>query len=175
MPDQAQTNGAATPIYRSGFGYDVHRLVDGRPLILGGIEVPFEKGLEGHSDADVLLHALIDAVLGATGMGDIGTHFPSSDASIKGISSVAMLRKVMDMVGAKGWRVENVDGTIVAQTPRLSPYTPRMKRAIAEALGVEEERVNVKSKTTDGLGFAGSGEGMAAYCAVMIARDTNYE
>jgi len=172
MPDQAQTNEALTPIYRSGFGYDVHRLVEGRPLILGGIEVPFEKGLEGHSDADVLLHALIDAVLGAAGLGDIGAHFPSSDASIEGISSLEMLRKVMDMVGATGWRVENVDGTIVAQRPRLSPHTPRMKTAIAEALGVDEDRVNVKSKTTDGLGFAGRGEGMAAYCAVMLAKDT---
>jgi 2-C-methyl-D-erythritol 2,4-cyclodiphosphate synthase len=136
------------------------------------VEVPFEMGLEGHSDADVLLHALIDSVLGAAGMGDIGTHFPSSDASLEGISSVDMLRRVMGMVGEKGWRVENVDGTIVAQRPRLSPHTPRMKAAIAEALGVDEERVNVKSKTTDGLGFTGTGEGMAAYCAVMLIRDT---
>ena len=172
MPDQAQsTRTLPGTLFRSGFGYDVHRLVEGRPLILGGIEVPFERGLEGHSDADVLLHALIDAVLGAAGMGDIGTHFPSSDASIEGISSVEMLRKVMYMVGDKGWRVENVDGTIVAQRPRLSPHTPRMKAAIAEALGVDEERVNVKSKTTDGLGFAGRGEGMAAYCAVMLAKE----
>jgi 2-C-methyl-D-erythritol 2,4-cyclodiphosphate synthase len=159
-----------TLIYRAGFGYDVHRLVEGRPLILGGIKVPFEKGLEGHSDADVLLHALIDAILGAAGMGDIGTHFPSSDASIEGISSVGMLHQVMRMVGEKGWRVENIDGTIVAQRPRLSPHTPRMKAAIAEALGIDEERVNVKSKTTDGLGFAGTGEGMEAYCAVMLSR-----
>ncbi len=129
MPDHSTT-------YRAGFGYDVHRLVEGRPLILGGIEVPFEKGLEGHSDADVLLHALIDAVLGAAGMGDIGTHFPSSDASLEGISSVDMLRRVMQMVGEEGWRVENVDGTIVAQRPRLSPHTPGMKTAIAEALGI---------------------------------------
>ncbi len=172
MPDQAQSNKAPSTIFRSGFGYDVHRLVAGRPLILGGVEVPFEMGLEGHSDADVLLHALIDSVLGAAGMGDIGTHFPSSDASLEGISSVDMLRRVMGMVGEKGWRVENVDGTIVAQRPRLSPHTPRMKAAIAEALGVDEERVNVKSKTTDGLGFTGTGEGMAAYCAVMLIRDT---
>lgn len=172
MPDQAQSNKAPSTIFRSGFGYDVHRLVAGRPLILGGVEVPFEMGLEGHSDADVLLHALIDSVLGAAGMGDIGTHFPSSDASLEGISSVDMLRRVMGMVGEKGWRVENVDGTIVAQRPRLSPHTPRMKAAIAEALGVDEERVNVKSKTTDGLGFTGTGEGMAAYCAVMLVRET---
>ncbi len=175
MPDQAQSNEVPSTIFRSGFGYDVHRLVEGRPLILGGIEVPFEKGLEGHSDADVLLHALIDGVLGAAGMGDIGMHFPSSDAFIEGISSVVMLRKVMHMVWEKGWQVENVDGTIVAQRPRLSSHTPRMRAAIAEALGVDEERVNVKSKTTDGLGFTGRGEGMAAYCAVMLVRDTNYE
>ena len=159
------------PIYHAGFGYDVHRLVMGRPLILGGIEVPFEKGLEGHSDADVLLHALIDAVLGAAGMGDIGTHFPSSDPSIEGISSVDMLRQVMRMVGEKGWRVENVDGTIVTQQPRLSPHTPKMKKAVAETLSIEGERVNIKSKTTDGLGFTGTGEGMAAYCVVMLVRE----
>lgn len=159
------------PTYRTGFGYDVHRLVEGRLLILGGVEVPFEKGLEGHSDADVLLHALIDAILGAAGEGDIGTHYPSSDPSLRGISSVAMLRQMASLVGKKGWRVENVDGTIVAQRPRLSPHTPRMKAAIAEILGIEPERVNVKSKTTDGLGFTGAGEGMAAYCAVMLVRN----
>ncbi|HKP51100.1 MAG TPA: 2-C-methyl-D-erythritol 2,4-cyclodiphosphate synthase [Chloroflexia bacterium] len=155
---------------RVGFGYDVHRLVGGRPLILGGIEVPFDKGLEGHSDADVLLHALIDAILGAAGMGDIGTHFPSYDPTLKGISSLDMLSRVMVMVREAGWGVGNVDGTIVAQQPRLSPHTPRMKETIAKALGIEPERVNVKSKTTDGLGFTGTGEGMAAYCAVMLVR-----
>ena len=158
------------PNYRAGFGYDAHRLVEGRPLILGGIEVPFEKGLGGHSDADVLLHALIDAILGAAGMGDIGMHFPSSDPSLEGISSVDMLARVMEKVGGEGWRVENVDGTIVAQRPRLSPHTPRMKSKIAETLGIEGTRVNVKSKTTDGMGFTGTGEGMAAYCAVMMVR-----
>jgi 2-C-methyl-D-erythritol 2,4-cyclodiphosphate synthase len=168
QPDPS--NDAKPANYRAGFGYDVHRLVEGRPLILGGVEVPFEKGLEGHSDADVLLHALIDAILGAAGLGDIGSHFPSSDPSIKGISSLDMLTSVMSMVGEKGWLVENVDATIVAQRPRLSPHTPRMKSAIAEAVGIEEERVNIKSKTTDGLGFTGAGEGMAAYCAVMLSR-----
>jgi 2-C-methyl-D-erythritol 2,4-cyclodiphosphate synthase len=158
------------PVYRSGLGYDVHRLVEGRPLILGGVEVPFEKGLEGHSDADVLLHALIDAMLGAAGMGDIGTHFPSSDPSLKGISSLDMLTRVMELVSDVGWGVENVDGTIVAERPRLAPHTPRMKVMIATALGVDQERVNVKSKTTDGLGFTGTGEGMAAYCTVMLVR-----
>ncbi len=156
--------------YRAGLGYDVHRLIEGRALILGGVEVPFEKGLEGHSDADVLLHALIDAILGAAGLGDIGAHFPSSDPSIQGISSVDMLTRVMEMAEEAGWHVENIDGTIVAQQPRLSLHTPKMKAAIATALGIEEGRVNVKSKTTDGLGFTGTGEGMAAYCAVMLAR-----
>jgi 2-C-methyl-D-erythritol 2,4-cyclodiphosphate synthase len=156
--------------YRSGFGYDVHRLVEGRPLVLGGVEVPFERGLEGHSDADVLLHALIDAILGAAGEGDIGTHYPSSDPSLKGISSAAMLAEMARLVSGKGWRVENVDATIVAQRPRLSPHTPRMKARIAELLEIEPERVNVKSKTTDGLGFTGTGEGMAAYCTIMLSR-----
>ena len=155
---------------RVGFGYDVHRLVEGRPLVLGGVEVPFEKGLEGHSDADVLLHALIDAILGAAGMGDIGTHFPSSDASLRGISSLDMLSRVMTMVGEAGWHVENVDGTIVAERPRLSPHTPRMRDTIAAALQIAPECVNIKSKTTDGLGFTGTGEGMAAYCVAMLSR-----
>lgn len=156
--------------YRSGFGYDVHRLVDGQPLMLGGVEVPFEQGLEGHSDADVLLHALIDAILGAAGEGDIGTHYPSTDPSLHGISSATMLAEMARLVGSKRWRVENVDGVIVAQRPRLSPHTPRMKARIAEILEIEPERVNVKSKTTDGLGFTGTGEGMAAYCTVMLSR-----
>src|SRR5688572_1154228 len=166
MPDHSTT-------YRSGFGYDVHRLVEGRPLILGGIEVPYEKGLEGHSDADVLLHALTDAILGAAGLGDIGTYYPSSDPTLKGISSVEMLKGAIELAEEKGWRIENVDATVVAQRPRLSPHTPAMREAIANTLGIEPERVNVKSKTTDGLGFTGTGEGMAAYCVVMIRNDGN--
>jgi 2-C-methyl-D-erythritol 2,4-cyclodiphosphate synthase len=134
------------------------------------VEVPFEKGLDGHSDADVLLHALIDAILGAAGMGDIGAHFPSSDPALMGISSLDMLAGVVGKVQRAGWRVENVDGTIVAQRPRLSPFTPRMKVVIAQALGIDETRVNVKSKTTDGLGFTGTGEGMEAYCATIIMK-----
>jgi 2-C-methyl-D-erythritol 2,4-cyclodiphosphate synthase len=157
--------------YRTGFGYDVHRLVEDRPLILGGVTVPFERGLEGHSDADVLLHAVIDAVLGAAGLGDIGAHFPSSDPSLEGISSVDMLERSMALVWEAGWRVVNVDATVVAQRPRLSPHAPAMKESIAATLRVEPDRVNVKSKTTDGLGFAGEGEGMAAYCAVMLSRE----
>src|SRR3954467_10025036 len=117
----------STLTFRAGFGYDVHRLVPGRALILGGVEVAYEMGLEGHSDADVLTHALIDALLGAAGLGDIGTYFPSSDPSIEGISSLEMLARVLERVQVVGWRVENVDGTIVAQRPRLSPYTPLMR------------------------------------------------
>ena len=161
----------AGPEYRAGFGYDVHRLVEGRPLILGGVTVPYEKGLDGHSDADVLLHAVIDAVLGASGLGDIGTHFPSSDPRLEGISSVDMLEQAMALVWEQGWRVVNVDATVVAQRPRLSPHAPAMKESIARVLRVGPERVNVKSKTTDGLGFTGEGEGMAAYCAAMLARE----
>ena len=160
-----------TGVYHIGFGYDAHRLIDGRPLVLGGVQIPFEKGLEGHSDADVLLHALIDAMLGAAGMGDIGTYFPSTDPTIEGISSVQMLVKVVEMLGKEGWVVENVDGTVVAQQPRLAPHVPHMKQAIASALGIEPHRVSVKAKTTDRLGFTGSGEGMEAYCAVMLARN----
>lgn len=160
------------PEFRVGLGYDAHRLVVGRPLMLGGIRVPFERGLDGHSDADVLLHALIDAVLGAAGLDDIGTHFPSTDPTWEGISSVDMLVRALAMVRDAGWRVENVDGTIVAQRPRLSPHTPLMKAAIAETLGLSEERVNVKSKTTDRLGFTGSSQGIAAYCVVMLVRET---
>jgi 2-C-methyl-D-erythritol 2,4-cyclodiphosphate synthase len=151
-------------------GYDVHRLVENRPLILGGIEVPFEFGLDGHSDADVLLHVIIDAVLGAAGLGDIGTHFPPSDPNLKGISSVDMLARINNLVSDQGWHIENVDSTIVAQRPRLSPHTSRMRTAIANILSIEEDRVSVKSKTTDGLGFTGTGEGMAAYCVALLSR-----
>jgi 2-C-methyl-D-erythritol 2,4-cyclodiphosphate synthase len=161
---------AAPREFRAGLGYDAHRLVEGRPLVLGGVHVEHDRGLEGHSDADVLLHALIDSVLGAAALGDIGAFFPSSDPRFKGISSVEMLTRVMAVVKQEGWQVENVDGTIVAERPRLSPHTPRMKAAIATALGIDESRVNVKSKTTDGMGFTGAGEGMAAYCAVMLSR-----
>lgn len=155
--------------YRSGLGYDAHRLVEGRPLVLGGVEVPFEKGLEGHSDADVLLHALVDALLGAAGLGDIGAYFPSSDPSIEGISSLEMLARTVDRVKEGGWRIENVDATVVAQRPRLSPHVPRMRAAIAPILGIDAARINIKGKTTDGLGFTGAGEGMEAYCIVTLA------
>jgi 2-C-methyl-D-erythritol 2,4-cyclodiphosphate synthase len=166
---QTQTS-APMSVQRVGFGYDVHRLVEGRPLILGGVQVPFDKGLEGHSDGDALLHALADALLGAAGLGDIGAYFPSSDPGLQGISSVEILAQVTSKLRENGWRIENVDGTILAQRPRLAPHTPNMRALIAETLGIEEDRADVKSKTTDGLGFTGAGEGMAAYCVAMIAR-----
>jgi 2-C-methyl-D-erythritol 2,4-cyclodiphosphate synthase len=159
-----------SPQFRVGMGYDVHRLVEGRPLILGGVTVPFERGLEGHSDADVLLHVIIDALLGAACLGDIGTHFPSSNPTLEGISSGAMLRQTLEMVMQDGWHIENIDATVVAQRPRLSPYVPYMRASIAGILGIDLDRVSVKGKTTDGLGFAGTGDGMAAYCVAMLVR-----
>ncbi len=148
---------------RFGMGYDVHRLTEGRKLILGGVEIPYEKGLLGHSDADVLLHAVTDAVLGAAGLGDIGRHFPDTEAKWKGADSRKLLEKAMALVREKGFRVGNVDATIVAQAPKLASYIPAMRGNIAQTLGVEEARVNVKATTEEHLGFTGRGEGMAAY------------
>lgn len=153
---------------RVGFGYDVHRLVPGRKLILGGVEIPYEKGLEGHSDADVLVHAIMDALLGAAGMGDIGRHFPDTDPSFRGISSILLLGKVKDILAAGGYRAHNVDSTIVVQAPRLSGHIDRMRGIVAEALGVEESMVNIKATTTEGLGFTGTGEGVAAYAVCLV-------
>jgi 2-C-methyl-D-erythritol 2,4-cyclodiphosphate synthase len=153
---------------RIGHGYDVHQLVTGRKLILGGVEIPYEKGLLGHSDADVLLHAISDAILGAIGEGDIGKHFPDSDPAYKGACSVALLRHVMSLADVKGFRVGNVDATIVAQRPKLAPHIPAMLAIIAEALGCEQGRVNVKATTTEQLGFAGRGEGIASYAVALL-------
>jgi 2-C-methyl-D-erythritol 2,4-cyclodiphosphate synthase len=153
---------------RIGHGYDVHQLVAGRKLILGGVEIACEKGLLGHSDADVLLHAISDAILGAIGEGDIGKHFPDSDPAYKGACSVALLRHVMFLADAKGFRVGNVDATIVAQRPKLAPYIPEMLAIIAEALGCEQGRINVKATTTEQLGFAGRGEGIASYAVALL-------
>lgn len=153
---------------RIGHGYDVHQLVTGRRLILGGVEVPYAKGLLGHSDADVLLHAICDAILGAIGEGDIGKHFPDSDAAYKGISSVKLLRQVMTLAEAKGYVMGNVDATVVAQRPKLAPHIPAMKLVIAEALECDPDRVNVKATTTEELGFAGRGEGIATYAVVLM-------
>jgi len=155
---------------RIGNGYDVHRLVAGRKLILGGVDVPHTKGLLGHSDADVLLHALSDAILGAIGEGDIGRHFPDTDPAYKGADSIKLLRHVMALADAKGFRIGNVDTTIVAQRPKLASYIPQMRLNIARALSTEEERVNVKATTTEELGFAGRGEGIAAYAVALLEK-----
>jgi len=155
---------------RIGHGYDVHRLVAGRKLILGGVEIPHETGLLGHSDADVLLHAICDAILGAIGEGDIGKHFPDSDPAYKGISSISLLQQVMGLASSKGYRIGNVDATIVAQQPKLAPFIPRMTANISAAIDTETDRVNVKATTTEELGFAGRTEGMAAYAVVLLER-----
>jgi 2-C-methyl-D-erythritol 2,4-cyclodiphosphate synthase len=153
---------------RLGFGYDVHRLVSGRKLVLGGVEVPFEKGLLGHSDADVLIHAISDAILGAIGEGDIGRHFPDNDIRFKDISSLAILEDVRKMANDRGFRISQVDSTIVAQRPRLAGFIPKMIENIAKTLSVIERDINVKAKTTEGLGFIGAEAGMAAYAVVLV-------
>ena len=155
---------------RFGMGYDVHRLVEGRKLILGGVDVPYEKGLLGHSDADVLLHAVSDAILGAAARGDIGTHFPDTDEQFKGADSGKLLAEVVRLVRAEGYTIGNVDATIVAQAPKLLPYIPRMRENIARLLGVAVGDVNVKATTEERLGFTGSGEGMSAYAVAGIER-----
>ena len=153
---------------RTGFGYDVHRLVEGRKLILGGVEVPFEKGLLGHSDADVLLHAVIDALIGAAGLGDIGKHFPPTDNAFKDISSIDLLERTRALIEAKGFTIGNIDSTIVCQAPKLLGYIPGMVKKIAASLGCGEDRVNVKAKTEEGLGFTGRGEGIKAYAVALL-------
>jgi 2-C-methyl-D-erythritol 2,4-cyclodiphosphate synthase len=155
-------------LYKIGFGYDAHRLVRGRPLILGGLEIPFDLGLEGHSDADVLIHAIIDAIIGALGMGDIGTHFPDTDEQYRGASSAALLTKVLSWVKREGLFINNLDATIVAQRPTLRSHIPRMRKTLAGILEAGEERVNIKAKTTEGMGFCGRQEGMAAYAVVSL-------
>ena len=153
---------------RAGTGYDSHRLAAGRPLILGGVEIPFEKGLLGHSDADVLLHAVCDALLGALGEGDIGRHFPDTDAAFKGISSLILLRRVHAMVEARGFGILNVDATIIQEKPKLKAYLPGMVKNIAGACRIPPDRVNVKATTNEGMGFVGRGEGVAAMAVVLI-------
>ncbi len=151
-----------------GMGYDSHRLVAGKPLILGGVEIPFDKGLMGHSDADALLHAVCDAILGAIGAGDIGQHFPDTDPEYKGISSLVLLERVRRLAEAKGFRVNNLDSTVILENPKLMPYTGQMKSNIAGALGIPAERVNIKAKTNEGMGFTGRGEGAAAFAVVTV-------
>ena len=157
---------------RTGFGYDVHRFSGDRKLILGGVEVPHTLGLLGHSDADVLLHAVSDALLGAAGQGDIGIHFPDSDPAYKGISSILLLKEVKGILSSLGWKPNNIDSTIVAQEPKLAPFVPEMAGNIAEALDISAGRVNVKATTTEGLGFAGRKQGIAAYSVVTIIKRT---
>jgi 2-C-methyl-D-erythritol 2,4-cyclodiphosphate synthase len=153
---------------RIGQGFDVHALVPGRPLIMGGVTIPYELGLLGHSDADVLLHAVTDALLGAAGLGDIGKHFPDSDVAYKGADSRVLLRAAMRSVNQAGWQVVNVDATIVAQAPKIRPYVDAMIANIASDLGVDIEQINVKGKTTEWLGFAGRGEGIAAHAVALL-------
>ncbi len=156
---------------RIGFGYDVHALVEGRPLVLGGVKIPYLYGLQGHSDADVLLHAISDALLGAMAEGDIGRHFPDTDPQYKNIRSTILLRKVVDKVREKGFHIVNIDATILAQRPKLSEHIPRMAKEIAGVLEVEAERVNVKATTPEGLGFVGREEGISAYAIALIEED----
>lgn len=153
---------------RIGHGYDVHRLVPERRLILGGVEIPYELGLLGHSDADVLTHALMDALLGAAALGDIGGHFPDNDEKYKGADSVALLREVVAIIGKAGYRVGNVDCTILAQRPKLAPYISDMRRILAAAMGVELSAVSVKATTEEGLGFTGEGLGIAAHAVALL-------
>ena len=156
---------------RIGFGYDVHAFVKGRPLFLGGIEIPYLFGLQGHSDADVLVHAICDALLGAIGEGDIGKHFPDTDPQYRDIRSTVLLKSVIHKTKEKGFHLVNIDATLVAQRPKLSEFIPRMVKQIADILEIEPGRVNVKATTTEGLGFAGRGEGIGAYAMVLVEEE----
>lgn len=155
---------------RIGQGYDVHKLVPDRKLILGGVEIPYEKGLLGHSDADVIVHAVMDALLGAAGLWDIGHAFPDDDPETEGISSLVLLERVRDMLARRGFQVVNVDGTIIAQRPKLSPHIPDMRSNMAAVLGIEVDRINLKATTEEGLGFTGSGEGIAAQAVALLEK-----
>jgi 2-C-methyl-D-erythritol 2,4-cyclodiphosphate synthase len=157
-------------MFRIGFGYDAHRLIKGRPLIIGGVSVPYELGLEGHSDADVLIHSLMDAILGALGKGDIGMHFPDNDPAYKGIDSTLLLKKVMELVSRDGYAINNADNTIVAQRPKLAPHMQDMRNRLSRLLEVPPDRINIKATTTEGMGFCGRGEGIAAYSVVSLVK-----
>ena len=155
---------------RIGHGYDVHRLVPERKLILGGVELPFEKGLLGHSDADVLIHAVMDALLGAAALGDIGKLFPDNDPAYEGANSLILLRRVTEILTGQGYRIGNVDATVLAQRPRLAPHIPAMREKLAGAMGISVEQVSVKATTEEGLGFTGTGEGIAAHAVALIEK-----
>ncbi|HIQ75472.1 MAG TPA: 2-C-methyl-D-erythritol 2,4-cyclodiphosphate synthase [Candidatus Cottocaccamicrobium excrementipullorum] len=159
---------------RIGQGYDVHRLTEGRKLILGGVEIPYEKGLDGHSDADVLVHAVMDALLGAAALGDIGQHFPDTDPAYKGISSIALLEKVGELLDASHYVIENIDATIIAQRPKLAPYRKQMAENIARALKIKPSQVSVKATTEEGLGFTGSGAGISSQAITLLTEVANY-
>ena len=153
---------------RVGIGYDVHPLIPGRRLVLGGVEIPFDKGLDGWSDADVLTHAIIDALLGAAALGDIGSHFPPGEPEYKGISSLVLLERVKDKLQGNGWLIENVDATVVAEQPRLRDFIDQMREQLGQALGIAASQMSVKAKTSNGLGLVGRGEGMAAYAVALL-------
>ena len=157
--------------FRIGQGYDVHRLAGGRKLILGGVEIPYEKGLLGHSDADVLTHAVMDAILGALALGDIGQHFPDTDPAFEGADSVKLLKAVVQLVGQKGWKVHNLDATVAAERPKLAPYIGEMRVRLADAMKIPVERVSVKATTEEGLGITGKGDGMTATAVCLLARE----
>ena len=160
------------PEIRIGEGWDVHALVSGRPLIIGGVRIPFDRGLQGHSDADVLLHAMTDALLGGAALGDIGMHFPDTDARFKGADSVVLLREAAARVAQAGWRIGNIDSTVIAQAPKLMPWIPSMRAAIAEALGIAVAQVNVKAKTAERLGPVGEGLSIEARAVVLLLRNS---
>jgi len=160
------------PMFRIGFGYDAHGLVEGRKLILGGMEIPNPRGLAGHSDADVLVHAVMDAILGALGLGDIGMLFPDTDPAYKGVSSISLLGQVRERMQAKGFRINNIDATIVAQGPRLSSHFTTMREKIAGALEADPGQVNIKATTTEGMGFCGREEGMEAFAVASLIQET---
>lgn len=153
---------------RIGMGYDVHRLEKGRKLIIGGVEVPYSKGLLGHSDADVLLHAIADSLLGAAALGDIGKHFPDSDGQFKDISSLILLARVKALIYQKGYKIANIDATIIAEKPKMAPHIPAMIENISEALEIDSDKINVKATTEEGLGFTGTGQGIASQCICLL-------
>ena len=159
---------------RVGMGYDVHRLVPERDLIIGGVKIPYEKGLLGHSDADVLLHAIMDALLGAAALGDIGKHFPDNDPAYKGADSLMLLGRVGEILSEEGYVIENIDSTIIAQKPKMAPHIEQMRKNIADTLGLDISRVNVKAPTEEGLGFTGTGEGISAQAVALIMSVENY-
>lgn len=159
---------------RIGQGYDVHKLTEGRELILGGVKIPYEKGLLGHSDADVLVHAVMDALLGAAALGDIGEHFPDTDPEYKGISSIELLKRVGKLLDEKGYVIENIDATIIAQRPKLKAYRPQMAANIAEALHLPADKVSVKATTEEGLGFTGRGEGISSQAITLLTAAEDY-